>query len=74
MPLISDPFGGRDVEEWIGSSPNARVPDRIRDRVFFRAKGICHISGRKIVVPRDRAPDVKNVVQALKQEGRRELI
>lgn len=54
MPLISDPFGGRDIEEWIGSSPNARVPDKVRDRVFFRAKGICHISGAKIVVPRDR--------------------
>jgi 5-methylcytosine-specific restriction endonuclease McrA len=54
MPMISDPFGGRDIEEWTGSSPNAKVPDRIRDRVFFRAKGICHISGRKIVVPRDR--------------------
>ncbi len=54
MPMISDPFGGRDIEEWIGSSPNAKVPDRIRDRVFFRAGGKCHISGRKIVVPRDR--------------------
>lgn len=54
MPLMSDPFGGRDVEEWIGSSPNAKVPERIRDRVFFRAKGMCHISKRKIVVPRDR--------------------
>jgi 5-methylcytosine-specific restriction endonuclease McrA len=52
--MISDPFGGRDVEEWIGSSPDAKVPERIRDRVFFRAKGICHISGRKIVIPRDR--------------------
>ncbi|TGT64146.1 HNH endonuclease [bacterium M00.F.Ca.ET.159.01.1.1] len=54
MPMISDPFGGRDIEEWVGSSPNAKVPDRIRDRVFFRANGICHISGRKIIVPRDR--------------------
>ncbi|MFU0503600.1 HNH endonuclease [Pseudaminobacter sp. NGMCC 1.201702] len=54
MPLISDPFGGRSIEEWVGSSPDAKVPDKVRDRVFFRAKGICHISGRKIVVPRDR--------------------
>ncbi len=54
MPLISDPFGGRDVEEWIGSTPNAKVPDRVRDRVFFRAGGVCYLSGRKIVVPRDR--------------------
>ncbi|MDR7035229.1 HNH endonuclease [Mesorhizobium sp. BE184] len=54
MPLISDPFGGRSIEEWVGANPDARVPDKVRDRVFFRAKGICHISGRKIVVPRDR--------------------
>lgn len=52
MPLISNPYGGRDVEEWVGSSPNAKVPQPIRDRVFARAKGRCHISGRKIT-PRD---------------------
>lgn len=48
--LIADPFGGRSHEEWIGSSPDATVPDRIRDRVFMRAGGKCHLSGRKIMV------------------------
>lgn len=53
VPMIDNPLGGRDVEEWIGSSPNARVPQYVRDRVFARAKGRCHISGRKIT-PRDQ--------------------
>jgi len=53
MPLIDNPFGGRSVEEWIGSSPDAKVPQYVRDRVFARAKGRCHLSGRKIM-PGDR--------------------
>lgn len=47
-PMIDNPLGGRRVPEWIGSHPDAKVPDRIRDRVFARAKGVCHLSGRKI--------------------------
>ena len=38
----------RAVPEWIGSSPGAAIPPRVRLRVFERHKGICHISGRKI--------------------------
>lgn len=49
MAKISCPLGGRSVEEWIGSSPDAKVPDRIRDRVFLRAGGRCYLSGRKIM-------------------------
>jgi 5-methylcytosine-specific restriction protein A len=51
--MIDDPFGGRSVPEWIGSSPDAKVPDRVRDRIFVRHGGICHISSRKIT-PRDK--------------------
>lgn len=47
-PMIDNPYGGRSVEEWIGKTPDTKVPDRIRDRVFARAKGVCHLSGRKI--------------------------
>lgn len=47
--MIENPLGGRDVEEWIGRNANAHVPDTIRDRVFQRAKGRCHISGRKVM-------------------------
>lgn len=48
-PYISDPFGGRDIPEWIGSSPNAKIPDIVRSRIFARAGGRCHLSGIKIV-------------------------
>jgi len=39
---------GRSVDEWVGSSPDAKIPDRVRLRVFERHGGICHLSGRKI--------------------------
>lgn len=39
---------GRAVEEWIGSSPDAPVPPRVRLRVFERHMGVCYLSGVKI--------------------------
>lgn len=39
---------GRSVPEWIGSSPDAKVPPHVKARVFNRWCGRCHISGRKI--------------------------
>lgn len=44
---LSNPTG-RSTEEWVGSSPDQKVPDRVKLRVFERHGGICHISGRKI--------------------------
>ena len=38
----------RSVPEWIGKTPDSKVPPRVKLRVFDRHKGICHISGRKI--------------------------
>lgn len=38
----------RTVPEWIGSSPDAKVPPRVKLRIFERAGGRCHISGRLI--------------------------
>jgi 5-methylcytosine-specific restriction endonuclease McrA len=38
----------RSVEEWIGKTPNAKVPPRVRLRIFEREEGKCWISGRKI--------------------------
>lgn len=38
----------RSVPEWIGSSPDAKVPPRVRLRIFEREGGKCWISGRKI--------------------------
>lgn len=40
---------GRPVPEWIGATPNAAIPPRVRLRIFERDNGICHISGRKIM-------------------------
>lgn len=39
---------GRSVDEWIGSSPDAKIPPRVRARVFEAHGGICHISNRRI--------------------------
>lgn len=38
----------RSVPEWIGSTPDAKVPPRVRLRIFEREEGRCHLSGRKI--------------------------
>lgn len=38
----------RTTEEWIGKTDDARIPPRVRLRVFERHSGICHISGRRI--------------------------
>lgn len=39
----------REVPEWIGSSPDAKVPPRVRLRVFEKYEGRCYLSGRKIL-------------------------
>lgn len=39
---------GRSVDEWIGKTPDAKVPDRVRLRIFEREGGRCHLCGRKI--------------------------
>lgn len=41
-------MSGRAVPEWIGKTPDARIPPRVRLRVFDRFNGICYLSGRKI--------------------------
>lgn len=38
----------RALPEWIGKTPDTKVPDRVRTRVFERENGICHISKRRI--------------------------
>lgn len=38
----------RSVSEWTGKSDDARVPPRVRLRIFERHGGICHLSGVKI--------------------------
>ena len=38
----------RSVDEWIGKTDDAKVPPRVRLRIFERENSICHITGRKI--------------------------
>jgi 5-methylcytosine-specific restriction enzyme A len=38
----------RSTPEWIGKTPDAQIPPRVRLRVFERHNGICHLSGRRI--------------------------
>jgi 5-methylcytosine-specific restriction protein A len=38
----------RSVEEWIGKTPDTAIPPRVKLRIFERAGGRCHISGRLI--------------------------
>lgn len=41
---------GRSVAEWIGSSPDAAIPARVKLRIFERYNGKCAITGRKLMV------------------------
>lgn len=38
----------RSVPEWIGATPDAKIPPRVKVRVFERHGGVCHLSGRVI--------------------------
>lgn len=38
----------RSVPEWCGKTDDAKIPDRVRIRVFERHHGVCHHSGLKI--------------------------
>ncbi|MGN6099852.1 MAG: HNH endonuclease [Devosia sp.] len=51
---------GRSVPEWIGRTPDSKVPDHVRLRIFRDHEGRCHISGRKSG-PAD-AWDVEHVI------------
>lgn len=39
----------RSVEEWRGKTDDAKIPNRVRLRIFERCGGWCHISGRRIM-------------------------
>jgi 5-methylcytosine-specific restriction enzyme A len=38
----------RSLPEWIGKTPDAQIPPRVRLRIFETHWGKCHISGRRI--------------------------
>lgn len=39
---------GRANVEWIGATPDSKVPDHVRLRVYLAHEGRCHIAQRKI--------------------------
>lgn len=39
---------GRSIPEWIGATPDAKIPPRVRLRIWERHEGRCHITHRKI--------------------------
>jgi 5-methylcytosine-specific restriction endonuclease McrA len=39
---------GRKVKEWIGKTPDAKVPPRVRLRILRAYDGCCYLSGRPI--------------------------
>jgi 5-methylcytosine-specific restriction endonuclease McrA len=47
-PAKLDTLQGRSVPEWVGSSPDAAIPTRVRLRVFERYGGRCYLTGRLI--------------------------
>jgi 5-methylcytosine-specific restriction protein A len=40
---------GRSVQEWVGKTADSVPPPTVRARIFDRDKGICHITGAKIL-------------------------
>lgn len=44
----------RSVDEWIAKHDDQKVPPRVRQRVFDREGGICHLTGAKIDPVRDQ--------------------
>jgi 5-methylcytosine-specific restriction endonuclease McrA len=39
---------GRSVPEWVGTTPDAKIPPHVRLRIFERFEGICQLTRRKI--------------------------
>lgn len=46
---MTDASTSRSLPPWIGATPDVKVPDRVRVRVFERHGGRCWITGRKIM-------------------------
>jgi 5-methylcytosine-specific restriction protein A len=38
----------RSVPEWIGKTPDSKIPDRVKLRIWEREGGRCYLTGKKI--------------------------
>lgn len=39
----------RSVDEWVGKSPDSKIPTRVKLRIWQREEGRCYLSGKKIM-------------------------
>lgn len=39
---------GRALPEWIGKTPDTKIPDRVRTRIYEREGGLCHVCGMSL--------------------------
>lgn len=60
----------RTVPEWVGKTPDTAAPARVRLRVFEAHRGVCYLTGRKIM-PGD-AWDLDHVVALINGGENRE--
>ena len=44
---------GRTVPPWVGKTPDAAIPDRVKLRIWAREEGRCSITGLKIDARKD---------------------
>lgn len=40
---------GRAVPEWIGKTPDSKIPDKVQLRIWAREGGRCYLTGKKIM-------------------------
>lgn len=50
---------GRSVTEWVGKTPDAKVPDSVRLRILRRAESKCYLTG--ILIADGQAFDLEHV-------------
>lgn len=41
-------MSGRATSEWIGKTPDSKIPDYVKLRIWDRERGLCYLTGRKL--------------------------
>jgi 5-methylcytosine-specific restriction protein A len=44
---------GRATSEWIGKTPDSKIPDYVKLRIWKREDGRCYLTGKKLRPPAD---------------------
>ena len=57
---------GRSVSEWVGKTPDAKVPDRVRLRILRRHESKCYLTG--ILIADGQAFDLEHI-KPLEERG-----